>query len=262
MTTGSIQQGTDMVGKAMRVLSMLGEHPYGIGVSALARAVGLPVTTTHRLLASLQRDGFVTSDPESRRYLLGIRLFELGQRVSHARGFAGTAVPILRRVTAHTREPTLMSVRDGHHQVYVHYVEGPQQVQITGEPGRRGPLHCTSMGKCLVAFAAEDERRRLIAELELPKLAPGTITDRAAFAEEIARVREFGHATADEEHEPGIRAVGVPVRGPSGVALAALSTAAPAYRTGMTELRGFVPVLAEAARELAALLPGLPPAGA
>ncbi|HJP77974.1 MAG TPA: IclR family transcriptional regulator [Pseudonocardiaceae bacterium] len=259
---GSVRGSTDMVGKAMRVLSALGEYPDGAGVSALARAIDLPVTTTHRLLASLQRDGFVTSDPQSRRYLLGLRLFELGQRVSHARGFAGTAVPILRRVTAHTREPTLMSVRAGHHQVYVHYVEGPQQVQITGEPGRPGPLHCTSMGKCLVAFAAEEDRRQLVADLELAKLAPRTVTDRAAFAEQIAEVRQRGYAVADEEHEPGIRAVGVPVRGLDGVALAALSTAAPAYRTSMDDLLAFVPVLGEAARELAALLPGLPLRGA
>lgn len=244
-----------MAGKALRLLSLLGEHPDGAGVSELARAAGFPVSTTHRLLGSLQREGFATSDPGSGRYGLGLRLFELGQQVSHARGFAGTAIPVMQRVTAHTREPTLMSVLDREQQVYVHYVEGPQQVQITGEPGRRGPVHCTSMGKCLVAYQAAASRRRLVAEVELTWLAPATIVDRAAFGAEIQRVRERGYAIADEEHEPGIRAVGVPVCGPDGVAIAALSTAAPAYRSTIEELCGFVPVLAAAARELAAALP-------
>jgi IclR family acetate operon transcriptional repressor len=245
----------DMVGKALRLLALLGDYPDGAGLSELSRAAGYPVSTTHRLLSSLQGEGFARSDPESRRYALGLRLFELGQRVSHARGFAGVALPVMQRLSGETGEPTLLAVLDGHHQVYVHSVQGRQQVQIRGEPGARGPLHATSMGKCLVAFAPEADRGRLVAELDLPALAPHTITTRDAFAAEIVAVRDRGFAIADEEHEPGIRAVGVPVCGPDGVALASLSTAAPAYRMSVARLEEFVPALREAARELAAVLP-------
>jgi DNA-binding IclR family transcriptional regulator len=243
-----------MVGKALRLLSLLSEHPHGTSLSQLAQIAGYPVSTTHRLLKSLQREGFVRSD-DSRQYSLGLRLFELGQRVSHGRGFAGVALPVMQRVTAETREPTLMSVLDGHEQLYVHYVEGPQQVQITGEPGNRGPLHCTSMGKCLLAFQSPEGSRKLVGELELHRFAPNTITRRDTLAEEIARVRTTGYALSDEEHESGIRAVGVPVIGADGIAIAALSTAAPAYRMTVDRLRAFVPLLQDAARELAAVLP-------
>ncbi|NIH87788.1 IclR family transcriptional regulator [Amycolatopsis granulosa] len=243
----------DMVGKALRVLSLLGEYPDGVGLSELARRAGYPVSTTHRLLSSLQEQGFARSDPASKRYALGLRLFELGQRVSHARGFAGVALPVLRALTDQTGEPTLMAVLDGHEQVYVHSVRGPRQIQIRGEPGQRGPLHCTSMGKCLVAFAPD--RAALVESLELTALSPRTITTRAEFAREIASVRARGYAVADEEHEPGIRAVGVPVLAPDGTAIAAVSTAAPAYRVTMAELEAFVPALRAAARELAASLP-------
>lgn len=247
--------GSDMVGKALRLLCLLSEHPHGAGLSQLAQAAGYPVSTTHRLLKSLQREGFAHSDDTSRRYSLGLRLFELGQRVSHGRGFAGVALPVMQRVTVETREPTLMSVLDGHEQLYVHYVEGSQQVQIIGEPGNRGPLHCTAMGKCLVAFQSAEGSRRLVAELELPRFTPNTITRNDAFAEEIARVRQLGYALSDEEHEFGIRAVGVPVIRADGVAIAALSTAAPAYRMTIERLCQFVPALQDAARELAAVLP-------
>lgn len=247
--------GADMVGKALRLLSLLSEHPHGAGVSQLAQAAGYPVSTTHRLLRSLQREGFVRSESDNRRYELGLRLFELGQRVSHSRGFAGVALSVMQRVTAETLEPTLMSVLDGHEQLYVHYVEGPHQVQITGEPGNRGPLHCTSMGKCLLAFQPAEACRTLVGELELPRFTPHTITRRDKLADEVARVRTLGHAFADEEYELGIRAVGVPVIGVDGVAIAALSTAAPAYRMTIDRLRAFVPLLQDAARELAAVLP-------
>jgi IclR family acetate operon transcriptional repressor len=245
----------DMIGKSLRLLSLLGTYPDGVGISELARAAGYPVSTTHRLLGSLTAEGFVRADPKSKQYALGLRLFELGQQVSQARGFAGVALPVLEQVSAHTGEPTLMSVLDGHDQLYVHTVEGRQQVQIRSTPGRRGPLHCSSMGKCLVAFAPAEQRARLVAELALTPMGPRSITGRAQFAAEIDRVRERGFAVADEEHEPGIRAVGVPVCGPDGVALAALSTAAPAYRMTVAALEEFVPSLRAAARELAAVLP-------
>ena len=243
----------DMVGKAVRLLSLLGNYPEGVALSELARVAGYPVSTTHRLLSSLQAEGFARNDTSSKRYSLGLRLFELGQQVSQARGFAGVALPVMHRLSAETGEPTLMAVLDGHNQVYVHAVQGRQRLQIRGEPGERGPLHCTSMGKCLVAFASQ--REELVAALELTPLGPRTITSRAAFGEEIESVRHKGFAIADEEREAGIRAVGVPIRGPDGIAIAALSTAGPAYRLSVADLEGFVPALRAAARELAALLP-------
>jgi len=111
------------------------------------------------------------------------------------------------------------------------------------------------MGKCLVAFQSPEDSRKLVSELELPSFTPNTITHQDAFAEEIARARQLGYAVADEEHEFGIRAVGVPVIGVDGITIAALSTAAPAYRMTMERLREFVPLLQDAARELAAVLP-------
>lgn len=243
-----------MVRKALRLLVLLGEAPHGITLSELARQAGYPVSTTHRLLKSIAQEDFAVLD-EQRRWNLGLRLFELGQRVLHARGFAEVATPALERVTRQTGETTLMSVLDGHDQVYVHYIEGTQQVQITGEPGKRGPLHCTSMGKCLVAFAPKAQRDELVAELPLPELGPRTITDRQRFTEEIDTVRQQGYAVADEEHETGILAIGVPVLNPSGIAVASLSTAAPAYRSSLAEMHTYLGPLRQAAKELAIGLP-------
>lgn len=244
----------DMVRKALRLLVLLGEAPHGATLSDLARRAGFPVSTTHRLLRSIAREDFAVLD-EERRWNLGLRLFELGQRVLHARGFTEVAAPVLEQVSRQTEEPTLMSVLDGRDMLYVHYVEGTRQIQIIGEPGRRGPLHCTSMGKCLVAFAPVQQREQLLTELELPALGPKTITDRDRFAQEIERVREQGYAVADEEHEAGILAIGVPVLNPAGVAAAALSAAAPAFRSSLEQLHTYLGPLRQAAGELAIGLP-------
>ncbi|MHA6800673.1 IclR family transcriptional regulator [Bounagaea algeriensis] len=243
-----------MAAKALRLIVLLSEQPHGVALSDLARQAGYPVSTTHRLLNTIAREGFAALD-EQRRWTLGLRMFEVGQRVLQARGLADIANPVLQRVTRHTGESTLMSVLDGQHQLYVHFVEGTGQVQITGQPGKRGPLHCTSMGKCLIAFAPENVREELLAGLELTALGPKTITDRTRFRAEIDAVRSDGCAIADEEHEQGILAVGVPVLGATGVAAAAVSTAVPAFRSTTEELRAHLPVLQQAARELAVGLP-------
>lgn len=246
---------TDMVGKALRLLTTLGELPGGATLSELSRAAGYPTSTTFRLLGALARDGFVELDEATKRYRLGLTIFALGQRVSQAHGFGGVALPIMQNLSAQTREASLMSVLDGDRQLYVHYVDGPQQVSVIGEPGKHGPLHSTSMGKVLIAFAAPEVREHLLDTLELPATGSNTITDRDVLRAEIARVQRDGYATADEEHEGGIRAVGVPVLDASGTAVAALSVAAPAFRASMEHLVGFVPLLTAAADELALRLP-------
>lgn len=243
-----------MVGKALRLLTLLGDAPRGMTLSELARQAGYPVSTTHRLLSSIAKEEFAVLD-EERRWNLGLRVFELGQRVLHARGFAGVTTPVLQRITQHTGETTLMAVLEGDQQLYVHYVEGTQQVQITGEPGRRGPLHCTSMGKCLIAFASDAQREELLSRLELPESGPRTITDRDRFRAEIEQVRRHGYATADEEHEAGIRAIGVPVIDPSGIAVASISTAVPAFRSSNEDMLAYLVPLRQAAKELAIGLP-------
>lgn len=242
-----------MVGKALDLLTRLGGHPHGVVASQLAREAGLPLSTAHRLLGALVRDGYATFDPASKRYSLGLRVFQLAQRVSRVHGFTGLARPILEEVSDATREATLMAVLDGDQQLYVFSIGGPQQVSVVGEPGRHGPLHCTSQGKVLIAFAPEEVREHLLATIPLDQQGPHTITDRDRFRAEIEKVRRLGYAVADEEHEAGIRAISVPVLD-DGEALAALSTAAPAYRTTVDQLRQHLPTLNEAARSLAAVM--------
>jgi DNA-binding IclR family transcriptional regulator len=245
----------DVVGRAIRLLVLVGEHPHGITLSDLARRSGVPVSTSHRLVNSLCREGLVEFEPVGKRYKPGLRLFQLGQQAGQVYEFAGTALPVMRRVTQQTEEATLMSVLDGAQHLYVHYVDGPEPVGVRSEPGRHGPLHCTSMGKVLMAFAPDDVRAGLLKSVDLTPHGPNSITDRAVLREEVALAAERGYATADEEHHRGLRAVAVPILRPDGSLFAALSTAAPAFRRSMDDMVAMVPQLQAAAAELGARLP-------
>ncbi len=160
---------SDMVGKALHVLGLLGERASGVTLSELARTSGLPTSTCYRLLKSLTRDHFVAFDSRTKHYTLGLRVYQLGQRVAHTHGFSGVALPVMRKLAETSREAVLMSVLDGDRQLYIHYVAGPQQVSVRGEPGKHGPVHCTSMGKVLVAFAPGALREELVESVELAR---------------------------------------------------------------------------------------------
>lgn len=246
---------TDMVGKALGLLVLLGDEPRGASAAEISRRAQLPFSTTYRLLGSLTRDGFVDYEAEGRRYHLGLRIFQLGQRVSNHHGFAGTAMPVLRRVTEQTGEATILSVRDGHHHLTVNKVDGPQMFRVTSDPGHLGSLSTTAVGKALVAFAEDSEREKLLAELPLESLTPKSITDRDAFRTEIELIRHRGFAVMDEENEAGMRAVAVPLLNSQGHAFASLATAVPVFRLNLEDLEAHVPLLQEAAAELAARLP-------
>ncbi len=246
----------DMVGKALRVLKAIGEGSLeGVTLTEVAKATGFPLSTAHRLAGTLVREGFVDVDESTRRYRVGLAVFALAQRVSAGRGFDEIALPVLRRLSMQTQESVLMSVLDKDGQLYVAHVQGPLQLNVIGDPGTRGPIHCTSMGKVLIAFAPAPVREHLVATLELTRLGPNTITDRVGFAAGIEAVRAGGYAISDEEHEVGVRAVGVPVLGADGNAIAAISVAAPAFRRSVADLVGMVPALQDAAHELSLTLP-------
>ena len=241
--------------KGLRLLVALGNHPDGAGVSELAREVELPVSTTHRLLTGMIPQGFVAFDPERRQYFLGLRTFELSQRVASVRKLSAVALPAMQRVTQVTGEPTLLAVLAEDEMLYVERVEGKHLAQIRGSAGERGSLHGTALGKALFAFLPEEEREVLIENLPLPKLGPNSITDRDELRAELDRTRERGYAVNDEEPEAGVRAIGVPIINGRGRPAASIAVATLTFRYSIEELEKFVPLLQDAAREIAVQLP-------
>ena len=253
MTEGLPADGA--LAKGLRLLVALGNHPDGAGVSELAREVELPVSTTHRLLAGMIPQGFVAVDPARRQYFLGLRTFELSQRVGSARKLSAVALPAMQRVTQATGEPTLLAVLAGDEMLYVERVEGTHLAQIRGSAGDRGSLHGTALGKALLAFLPEEERENFIENLPLPKLGPNSITDPDELRAELDRTRERGYAVNDEEPEAGVRAIGVPIIDARGRPAASITVATLTFRYSMEELERFVPLLQDAANEIAVQLP-------
>lgn len=242
------------VAKAVTLLDALGDHPHGATVSEIAESAGYPFSTVYRLLNTLVHTGFLVFEPSSRKYRLGLRVFQLGQKVAHARGFSGTALPALEHLTDETGESSIMAVLDGDRCLTVHTVDGPKFRQTT-DPGDYSPLHTSAIGKCLLAFADDRQREHLLATLELTPRTANSITDRDVLRAQIDTIREQGWAGQQEENDQGMAALAAPIRSGSARHMATVALAAPLFRQDLATLQQFVPELQRVAGSLAAELP-------
>lgn len=244
-----------MLGKGLNLLVALGDHPEGAGVSRLASDVGVPASTAHRLLNTMVPAGFVTFDEESRRYSLGLRVFELSHQVSLVETLSGLALPVMRRLTELSGEQTLMSVRRDLELVYLEKVEGRHQLQNNASVGGHGSLHCSSMGKALLAWLPDDEMEAVVSKLDLQRRTANTITSARRLIADLRKSRLRGYTTNEEETEIGVRSVAVPVLDPRGRPACAICITAPVFRSTREKLDGYVPVMKELIRDTEFRLP-------
>ena len=244
-----------MLARGLTLLAALGDHPEGVTVTELAKQVGLPVSTTHRLLATEIELGFVSFDPAGKSYRLGVRVFELANRVSGVMDLASLARPIMRELSRATGETVQLSVLSSAGALFIEKVGTEQAVGIRGSVGQSEPLYATSTGKILLSQLEPQRRDEILAPLTLRRWTPTTITDRAALDDELERTRERDYAIADEEFDAGVRAIGVPVRDGQGTSRAALCISAPAFRADVDQLIAWLPALRDAAHRIGVQMP-------
>jgi IclR family acetate operon transcriptional repressor len=215
------------VSRALSLLELLAQAGGRLPISELAQRSGLSLGTVHRLLATLASRGYVRQDAD-RRYALGAALLPLGDAAT--RLLSSWALPFLAELANECGETTNLAVLDGDYVCYIAQAPGRHRMRMFTEVGRRVLPHSTAVGKVLLANSGEERLRRLVARVGLPARTPRTLTTLPALVAELAKVRDQGWAVDDEEEEPGVRCLAVPVRSDGGEAAAALSVSAPASR--------------------------------
>jgi IclR family transcriptional regulator, acetate operon repressor len=239
-------QGVQSVHRALDVLERLAAAGGTASLTDLAAACGLPLPTLHRLASTLAGRGYLRQTPD-RRYSLGSRLVPLG---TEAHALLGErALPVLRELAALTGESANLAVLSHDSAEYVSQAPGRHTMRTFTEVGNRVALHCTGVGKALLATVPPPQARHLIATSPLAARTAATITDPAALHEEIALIRARGYALDEGEMEVGVRcvAVGVPGASPMAVSVsgpaarmtdALVATAVTALRAASAELSG------------------------
>lgn len=217
------------VDKALALLWAFDGSRAELGVVELARKVGLSPSNVSRLLSSLVRGNVVEYDGGTGRYRLGIGLVRLASVVTDHLDLRAVAHRHLEALVEGTRETASLSIFTGEHAVTIDFVPSPLAVVSVIQLGRPGLVHCTSVGKLLLAYQEEDVRERALSK-PLPRFTPRTIVDPDLVRLELQRIREQGYAMAEEEREPELNAIAVPVRGAYGQILGALGVQGPAHR--------------------------------
>lgn len=251
--------GVKSVRRALDLLVLLSRHEEGLRASDLARQAGLAVSTTHRLLTTLESQGFAHCDADSSAWHVGRSAFAVGSAYGRRRSFIAPALPYLRRLRDQTHETANLGILDNDRLVTVSQVESREIVRAISPPGGQAPIFCSGMGKALLATWPDDEIAALATRIGLPPMTARSLTDIAAVQRDIALVRDRGYAVDDEEHIPGLRCVAAVVWSPGGEPACAISISGLATRLDHARIEEVGIQVRDAAHALSLHLGGQPP---
>jgi IclR family acetate operon transcriptional repressor len=246
---GRATDGVQSLERAFELLELMADAGGEVALSRLALESGMPLSSIHRLVRTLVARGYVRQLP-SRRYVLGPRLIHLGEIAS--RTLATWARPHLSQLVDAIGETANLAMLDGDRVVYAAQVPSRHSMRMFTEVGRRVHLHCTGVGKVLLAGLPDDAVREVLARAGMPARTARTLTDPDALLAELHRVAAQGYALDDGEEEAGVRCVAVPL--PGGAPAAAISVSGPEGRLAMEAVPRVVSLLQGAAAALAAEL--------
>jgi len=258
-TAGARRSHSQSLERGLAILSSFTSVRPLLGVSELAREVGLNRSTTHRYIATLAALGYLQQDVLTRKYRLGPRVVDLGFSAINSMELREISAPHLQRLSDEVGHTVNMAILDGADIVYIERCRssgrGQREIDLNLHVGSRLPAYCTSMGKAMLAFLPDDERNAAIERVQFSRLGPNTRTSRQALLKDLERVRTTGIAVNDEELAYGLRSIAVPVRGASGDVVAAINLAV--HRT-MVSLDDLIvrlgPALTRCAGEISARL--------
>lgn len=245
------------VATAMLLLKSFTDEHNELGIGALSRQLGLAKSTVHRLASTLLDAGMLDQNKETGKYRLGLTIFELGMLARRKMDIYNEAKIFLRELREKTQETVNLAIMRDDSLIYLNSLEGPSAIKVRSHMGLRLSAHCSAEGKVLLAFGAPDDQARVVAQ-GLSRQTLNTITDPAAFAEEMKLVEDRGYATDYEESEVGVRSIAVPVFSGDHDVAAAVGISGPVQRLTKRTLISYLPALTRAAEAISIKLGASP----
>ena len=239
------------IDRVLDILEALSAAPQGLALSELAAATSLHASTAHRLLASLVGRGYARKDPESGKYRLTLRLYEISRRVSSVLDLFTASKPILEALSNEVKEVIHLVERDGNEVVYLYKFEPfSRPINITSSVGLHNPMYCTGVGKSIMAYLPEKEVRTIWEQTQVVRFTPKTIATWEDLQADLALIRQRGYAIDDEEHDLGVRCVAAPIFNWNGMPVGAMSISGLSVRMTDATIENFAPKLLQTAGEI------------
>ena len=214
------------------------------GVSELARELGISKSKVFRFFSQMQDIGILDQNPDTEKYRLGLKLFELGNRVQLRSAFIEKTHAPLISVSDNIKETVHIAILKNHQVFYVDKVESPYGLKISSQIGSFNPAHATALGKVLLAYLPSENLTKSIKYIFGKKGATAytsnTITQKSKLLKELKNINLKGYAIDREEFEVGLICVAIPIFNQSGEVVASLSASGPANRFNKEELNNYV----------------------
>ena len=192
--------GAPSVKKAFEILGVLSSSKEGLGVSEIARGLDMAKSTVHGMTSALEELGAVMRDPQTKRYRLGLTLFELGRLAYSQIDLKALAKPIMEELMEKTQASVFLGISSCDHVTVLDIVESRQDLKITAPIGTTIPLFAGAVGKVFLASMEEEQAEKIIRSKELTRFTENTIVDPELYYQELQRVRKMGYAVDDEEY--------------------------------------------------------------
>lgn len=247
---GPVTASVSSVDRALTFLETLAKSNRGMTLADIARKLRLPKSSAHCILLTLERRGYIYRLPSTHRYLFGMRLLNLAQEALGRLELRARASGPLRQLLEQTQMTVHMAIYEDGEAVLVEKLEPPSAVKMASHIGRRLDLHCTGVGKALLAYLPDDEINRLRVSRIWARHNENTIVFNNKLQAELEHIRKVGYSFDNEEDEIGFRCVGAPIFENDRTVKAAISVAGTTAQISGTTLDSLSRIVKDAADEI------------
>jgi IclR family acetate operon transcriptional repressor len=247
--------------RGLSLLEALARAEGGLTLTDLAQRVQLAPSTAHRLLATLEKMGYVYQGGEMGRWYIGLQAFTVGTSFLANRDFVAQSHPYMRRLMEQSGETANLGIIDGTEAVFIDQVQCREMMRTIVKLGSRVPLHASGVGKAIFAALPDDQIDAILKVKGLPRITANTITSPETMWASVRVIRQRGWSFDDEEHALGTRCVAAPIYDEHADVLGAISLAGPSSRLPDERIKQLGPVVAHTAEELTHRLGGRWPHG-
>ncbi|MEH7120842.1 IclR family transcriptional regulator [Neobacillus vireti] len=241
------------VKNAMRILRLFKVGREEFSVSEIASQTSLPKSTAYRLISKMAAEGFLSKNPKTNHYRLGLSILTVGGVITSHRDLFKEAKPIVQRVVEMLGETAHICLLENNHVVYLFRNEAQYSVRLLTYMGRVNPLHCTSEGLALLAFQDEKTINKYL-EKGLYAYTPFTITDGDELKNYLSEVKKNGYVISKDHFYEGFVGIAAPIRNYSEHVVASLSVIGPTSRITEDKYPFFVTTIMEASKKISSLM--------
>ena len=236
------------VQRAIRILELLSQKE--LRLNEISSSLNLHKSTVSRLLATLEKNGLVKKDKETKRFRLGLKILDLAYCLQERLDIRNTAHSYLVELGELTGEAVHLGVLDGEEVVYLDKIESWHPVRMYSRIGKRAPSHATALGKAILAYLPEKELDSITGRMKFYKFTDKTIIGPSELREHLKFVKKQGYSTDKGEYESDIFCISAPVLDFSQNVVASVSISVPRSRASFNELLKFVPTLKQSAEKI------------